>query len=100
MADGLAVGWLARGEDGLVCVATGQPTRQQLLLAMQARGLYLQAYDVVIVGHNDPVPVERLWAAMSNVGGPSAVGSHQAGCNAASGCLYVYRIPTELCTLL
>lgn len=55
-------------------MAAARPTRQQLLLAMQEQELTLAAYDVVIVCDNDPVPVERLWAAISSMGGPHVVG--------------------------
>ncbi len=78
LIEGLAGGWLVRGDDGRLCIATMQPSRQQLLIAMQAQEVTLAAYDVVVVGDRDPVPVERFWAAMASAGGPSAVGAVRA----------------------
>jgi hypothetical protein len=62
-------------EGGFVKVTTTTPTRQLMLLAMEAHGIKLDRFDMVApLAKGTPlVPVEQLWAAVSNAGGPEEV---------------------------
>lgn len=74
VASGLAQGWLAKEED-VVKLAIAQPTRAQLLLAMQAHGIELQHYDLIQL-RSLLFPAEAFYAAVYNVGGPQQVCAH------------------------
>ena len=63
-------GWLKRVGGG-VQVTAPKPTRDQLLLALQAASKPLRRHDVIQVVE-ELVPVEAFWAAVA--GGPDQVG--------------------------
>eukprot|EP00887_Chlorella_sp_A99_P000371 scaffold13.g371.t1 len=64
---GVAQGWLTR-EDGTIKLTAAEPTREQVLLAMQAHHITLPRYDLVVLG-NTLLYVEHFYAAVYAEGG-------------------------------
>lgn len=91
-------GWLLKEADAVRVVPTA-PSREQLLLAMQALDITLQYYDLVCVDRT-LVPVEQFYAALAGVGGPDLVCSFPVQSSSTAGWLAAGNLSAVLLLLV
>ena len=68
----LSEGWMVRSEGGRLHLAAEHPSRKQVLLILQVRGMPFSRHDVVELG-DQLVGVDSWWAAITQAGGPFEV---------------------------
>ena len=61
---------MVRSEGGRLHLAAEHPSRKQVLLILQVRGMPFSRHDVVELG-DQLVGVDSWWAAITQAGGPS-----------------------------